>query len=525
MAERKEGPDTIDTYNPFFTERRWTPFYKRNVFTGVSQADQAANLVTSPSFTRFWSGGGEQADNTSLVRVNSAGRERNAVNLQHRGKYDVDFRPTPNPFPSRPVPPAGIRPIKWVDGIPELLDPSLLGLAPEQLWNEGGFRPDKFADIWPQLSPEEQAWWDKAIREKGGWNDKYLKHGYIEGKNSNVPSILQNQAGSLTRADRLRLTSMVYHVPDTGTERWINASSPNNLLGVSSEFSNAGMSGTSDFKPMIASHGRSALGRNTIDFLSTTSPDVALSVDSSRKLMDEYQLRQLLRNAVDQGTNKHFQNWGASKNAPLIYGITEPEIPVVGLPSEVQAAERRAGNIRRVGSTQSLPNGQPQTVIYGPPVKGMGAEVALNNTLHYGGKAAGLVGAVSEGLSIPRRRYEYINQMRAQSGLQPLTEPYDVNRFPDAPVSDLVKAQGLATGEAFVNFLTGGIADHYLHPEWEEPMEPVQRGYYSDAGQRVPNWVPNLQSTYQRPPDTYQDRPSFEKIGARFNNMYNKGLR
>ena len=42
---------------------------------------------------------------------------------------------------------------------------------------------------------------------------------------------------------------------------------------------------------------------------------------------------------------------------------------------------------------------------------------------------------------------------------------------------------------------TFGISDEYLHPEWREPMEPVQRGYYSDNGQRVPNWVPNLQST------------------------------
>jgi len=46
---------------------------------------------------------------------------------------------------------------------------------------------------------------------------------------------------------------------------------------------------------------------------------------------------------------------------------------------------------------------------------------------------------------------------------------------------------------------TFGISDEYLHPEWREPMEPVQRGYYSDNGQRVPNWVPNLQSTLLSP--------------------------
>ena len=46
---------------------------------------------------------------------------------------------------------------------------------------------------------------------------------------------------------------------------------------------------------------------------------------------------------------------------------------------------------------------------------------------------------------------------------------------------------------------TLGISDDYLHPEWREPIEPVQRGFYSDNGQRVPNWIPNLQSTYLQP--------------------------
>jgi len=58
---------------------------------------------------------------------------------------------------------------------------------------------------------------------------------------------------------------------------------------------------------------------------------------------------------------------------------------------------------------------------------------------------------------------------------------------------------GRAGIENAVNGATFGIYDHYVHPEWEPPMEPVQRGYYSDNGQRVPNWVPNLQSTLLSP--------------------------
>lgn len=515
MAERQEdAPYKMDTYNPFFTERKWTPFYKRYTFSGAGQADQAANLVTSPSFTKFWSGGGEQADNTSLVRVNAQGRETNAIDLKSRGKYDVDFKPTPNPFPKRPIPPEGIRPIKWVNNLPELLDPSLMGLSPEQLWNEGGFRPDKFQDIWPQLSPEEQAWWDDKIRGKGGYNDKYFRHGSIEGKNTNVPSILQNKAGALTRPDRVSLTSMLYHVPDTGTERWINASSPSNLFGVSAEFKDAGMSSTSDWKPRLTGH---RLTRsNPIEYISTTNPDVALSVGSSAKLMQEYQVGKMFEGAI--GDSDTMSKWNSSQPSvkkPLTPLLDIPKIgpEVVGIQSNVQEMERRAGSMRRVGYINPTQSGNPESVIFGPPVKGMAAEMRLNNTLHYGGKTLGVVGATSEGMSIPWRKYQILNQMRKERGEAPMSEPYDINRFPEGNISDQMKSHMLATGEAFVNFGTMGMYDDINYPEMREQITPVQRGYLSDNGQRVPNWIPNLQSTYQ-------GRPRYERQGVSFNHLY-----
>ena len=67
---------------------------------------------------------------------------------------------------------------------------------------------------------------------------------------------------------------------------------------------------------------------------------------------------------------------------------------------------------------------------------------------------------------------------------------------------NLVQNFGMRAQAGIENALavgTMGISDEYLHPEWREPMEPVQRGYYSDNGQRVPNWVPNLQSTLLSP--------------------------
>ena len=529
MAEQREdAPYKIDAYNPFFTERKYLPFYKRYSFisgNNIVPSNQVANLVTSPSFTEFWSGGASQADNTSLIRVKNASRDANSLRLSQSGKYNVDFKPTPNPFPARPTPPAGIRPIKWVNNLPELFDPSLLGMSPEQVWHEGGFRPDKFADLWPQLSAEEQAWWDEAIRGKGGYNSKYLKHGTIEGANSNVPSILQNKAGALTRADRLRLASMVYLAPDTGFERWVNASSPQNLIGVSRELSESGMGSRSDFKPQNST----LRARRTlpIQLLTTTNPDVATSVVPSMRLLDEYQLQRLMEGAID---NHHIENFDKPKyydprkvKLPLVNGNTTPfldvpkqEVPAVGIPSDVQRAEMQAGNVRTVGYMKPHGNGGVETVVYGPPTKGMAAEVLAGNMIHYGGKTLGLVGATTEGISVPWRKYQFINKDRELAGLPPISEPFDINKYPaGTTLSENVKGQILATGEAGFNFISMGIYDHYAYPELRKPMEPVQRGYYSDAGQKVPNWVPNLQSTYQ-------DRPRYERQGVQFNHLYPK---
>ena len=49
--------------------------------------------------------------------------------------------------------------------------------------------------------------------------------------------------------------------------------------------------------------------------------------------------------------------------------------------------------------------------------------------------------------------------------------------------------------ENTINPITFGAYDDYVHPNWREPMKPVQRGYHLDNGQQIPNWIPNLQST------------------------------
>ncbi len=55
-------------YAPEIIPEANMPFFRRYVFTGPSQADQAANLMTSPSWRSYWSSG--MTDNTHLTPFN-----------------------------------------------------------------------------------------------------------------------------------------------------------------------------------------------------------------------------------------------------------------------------------------------------------------------------------------------------------------------------------------------------------------------------------------------------------------------
>jgi hypothetical protein len=558
MAERKEGPNTIDTYNPFFTERRWTPFYKRHVFTGASQADQAANLITSPSFTSFWSGGGSQADLTTGVRLDSETRDvQLASGFKRR---NIDYTPNIPPKPTLPTPPPHIRPIKldtW--GYPLTQNPlgklgEHLGLGMEtaqEAFEHGMFVPAKHGDIWPHMTAEEQAWWHERTRGLGkgfNYNNQVSNWQAAKSAVADIPIELRNIPSALPRDERMLVNTLHYGMDagvghylvtnpnqrhaDLKNFRLVNASDPSTLSGVSQELSDYVGTGKNRgrYVPLSDRH-------NTgIMMVSSSNPELPLNLHNSRRVLAEAGQIRLENKAILDTTDYMMQRPDIPQARPvhkvnnLHIGGKLPETPHLDVVPAVKdefniGTGRYREDARRVGTIVSDASRNTTMNLYGPPVKGMGAEVALNNTLHYGGKTLGAVGAVAEGLSIPLRRYLFINKIREQSGLPPLSEPYDINKFPDASSSELVQGQILGTGEAMANFISMGIWDHYAHPEWRKPIEPVQRGYYSDAGQRVPNWVPNLQSTYQRPPDTYQDRPSFEKIGARFNNMYNKGLR
>ena len=541
MAERQENsPYTLDAYNPFFTERKWTPFYKRHVFTGGAQTEQAANLITSPSFQKFWSGGGSQGDYTSGLRVDSPKEQAEITRRGANNKYniDVDYKATAGPRPTLSIPPEGIRPIQ-VDkrGWPILRDNTMLGLNAQELHDRGAFRPAKFADIWPDLTPQEQAYWEKEIRGQKGYNSRLANWEGVLSKQTNIPIELRNISGALPREDRHLIRLLDYkYIPATenGLVRVVNASTPSNLLGVADELKAYSYGGGSVRNVSILPTVRHP---HTLQYVTTTNPDVALAPLQAGRVRSEASVLRLFHEATKLANAKDEVDAANLVKGFNFKPLQERFTPLTDIPAvdkEPFAIPKETFNtqVRRVGFIQPEPfhgvdaNGRPytdsqsttQTVVYGPPAKGRMAETILNNTVHYGGKTLGAVGAVSEGISIPWRKYQILNQMRAERGEAPMSEPYDINKFPEGGISDQIKSHMLATGEAFVNFGTMGYHDDVKYPEMRKQIDPVQRGYYSDNGQRVPNWVPNLQSTYQ-------DRPRYERQGVSFNHLYPKAPR
>ena len=557
MAEQREdAPYKMDTYNPFFTERKWTPFYKRHTFTGAGQADQAANLITSPSFQKFWSGGGNQADYTTGIRLDSATRDvRLASTFRER---NIDYIPQIPPKPTLPTPPSHIRSIQLdTFGYPLTQNPmSKFGESfgfgpqtPQEAFEHGMFVPAKNSDIWPHMTPEEQAWWHERTRGLGegqNYNSKVSNWHAAKGAMKDIPIELRNISGALPRDERRLINTLNYGMDagvtpylvtnpngrfDMKNFRLVNASDPSNLSSVSDELSQFVGDGrkTGRYVPPSTRH------KTGIMMLSSTNPEHPLSLHKARGVLE--QARQM-RSEYD-AINVNEGYYQMPQKEPLVRPLHRinnlsingplPKTPHLDIPEtrkdtfnvsagRYQEEIRRVGTItpnERVGRSDAMAT---TTTLYGPPAKGMAAEVALNNTLHYTGKTLGVAGAALEGVSIPWRKYQILNQMRAERGEAPMSEPYDINKFPEGGISDQIKSHMLATGEAFVNFGTFGIHDDIKYPEMREQITPLQRGYLSDNGQRVPNWVPNLQSTYQ-------DRPRYERQGVSFNHLYPKAPR
>jgi hypothetical protein len=388
----------------------YTPFYKRNVFTGINQAEQAANLLTSPSFTEYWSQGGSQADNTSLVRVSSTPRDVFVNN--NMSKYEYRHPRRIPSSPTRPTPPSGIRNIEWFMGGPRMSD-------------AGTMIPVEMESVWPELTAEEKTWWDDALKKHGKKTEEMAR---IRASNSNVPIEIRNIRGALPLEERRTLSLLNYHTNEYGQTRMVNASSPSNLLGVASELEDhvsvparAGLNKTGRFSPTLSR-------ASGISYLSTTSPDVALAVHDSRRLLDAGELIRLESEAAHSNYYPNI-NWG--KKSPEPINITPNEFddiaPVsrnpVAVPSQEARQARSVGRITRDSVPAGLgSNGQPirdalpstTTTIYGPPDKYAALRTAGKNAYNvaqtgfsYGMSGLALYGAIDAGMSVPARHEAY----------------------------------------------------------------------------------------------------------------------
>lgn len=168
-------------------------------------------------------------------------------------------------------------------------------------------------------------------------------------------------------------------------------------------------------------------------------------------------------NLLTQPLQRHAQSF-----ANVAKGVTEKDeflaMMQKGL-SNPEHAKNFATNYTRNPATRAMVNAE------------MGASAI---------KFLGKVGAVAAIATAPSSAVERRDRIFADWATN--------NRGYPHPIQDFgMRAQaGIENALAVGSF---GISDDALHPEWREPIEPLQRGYYSDNGQRVPNWVPNLQST------------------------------
>lgn len=416
----------------------YTPFYKRNVFTGINQAEQAANLLTSPSFTEYWSQGGSQADNTSLVRISSVPRDVDVNNNFKKYNYTTPLRTPSNP--RIPTPPNGIRNIEWFNGMPRLSE-------------TGNMFPVQMQSVWPELTAEEQEWWDDALKKyKKGITDAT----YARGANSNIPIEIRNIRGALPLEDRRTLSLLNYHTDAYGQTRMVNASSPSNLFGVASELE--------DHVSVPAKHNTSATGKfaptisraSRISYLSTTNPDVALSVHNSRRLLDAGELIRLEHEAASAAENvEAFQVKGGNTPPSRYDDIAPVSKNPVAVPAEEARQARSVGRITRDRVTGVDKSGKQwsdvlprtTTTIYGPPDKYAALRTAGKNAYNvaqtgfsYGMSGLALYGAIDAGMSVPARHEAYqrggSNWLLAQAGAQSdamlnfmSLGAYDANRY------------------------------------------------------------------------------------------------
>jgi hypothetical protein len=515
-------------YTPI-NEWNYVPFYKKNVFTGAGQADQAANLITSPSFTSFWSSGGSQEDNISAVRVTSATRDRDVTALASQGKYNIDS-PSPTP-PPRPVPPEGIRNIDfktyynkegyYLQGHQQVEIPWELRVenAPNRWSNmnydwhpDSPYRPATMQGTFPQLTHEEHNWWIKEMRGgeidpktglmSGGWNERYNDYYSARLKHESIPLALRNTAGAMVRDDRQLYSTLRYFTDGSGqgVYRGVNASSPTNLAGLSSELSLYGKG--SRFSVPTAN----PKWQSNILFVSSPSGELAMNTRNSQRVLglgDTYRLNE--RAITD--TAPYAANTGRpipEDTGPLL-DIAQQEPEAIALTKSNLNEARRVGMIQRdkisgvdkAGKHWQDARPSTTTTVYGPPSKSAQWMARGEQALHIGGKALMVLGGVMEQFNVPERMKGYYTNALQQ----------DPNWRPDP--SDKLGMAVWAGLESAMNFGTMGFWDQKDRIATDMTSGAGRgKGFY---GTMVP---PSGMTSVHSAPDRY------ERQGVSFNHIY-----
>lgn len=503
----------------------YAPFFKRNVFTGMSQADQAANLITSPSFQNFWSRGGNQIDNISAIRIESPTRERQITQLISQGKFNLDTKLSPSP--KYPIPPEGIRMIDkafydnkenfYLKGNQKIEIPYHLRVenAPSKWGNmnydwhpDSPYRPSSNQGTYPLLTHEEHNWWKEKLQgggkdslglRQGGWNERYRDWLNLKAAHENVPLALRNTSGAMVREDR-QLYSLLRHYTDIAEgNRGVNASSPSNLQGVSAELSTHSQYGK--FSPSIANNNR---WTNNILFTSSPSADLATDTRNAQRVLgagDTYRLNERALSVSQPDLKSTSANFMNSSSGLLDVAEQEPEALVLRRKAIDEA--RRVGRItkdsvsfidKKTGQVGYDPLPTTTTTIYGPPDKYAGLKTALKNTAYVGAKVLAVVGGALEVARVPDRvKGYYINALKDNP-----------NWRPDA--SDKFGMSLFAGVETAANFATMGLYD--VSPQIRKDATSTAgygKGYY---GTMIPE--KGTTSVHYNPDSRYDKKQGFE---------------
>jgi hypothetical protein len=445
------------------------------------------------------------------------------------GKYDIDAKaPVP---PPRPVPPEGIRNIDfrtyynkegyYLQGNQQVEIPWELRVenAPNRWSNmnydwhpDSPYRPATMQGTFPQLTHEEHNWWHEAMQggevdpktglKKTGYNELSRRYSAAKGSHESIPLALRNTAGAMVRDDRQLYSTLRYFTDGSGqgVYRGVNASTPENLAGLSAELSLYGKGGR------FAVPTANTRWQSNILFTSSPSSELAMNTRNSQRVLglgDTYRLNE--RAVVD--ANPHFQNVGRPlpENKGPLLDIAQPEPEAIALTKGNLDEARRVGMIQRdsisgvdkAGKSWTDARPSTTTTVYGPPSKTAQWMAKAEQGLHIGGKVLMVLGGVMEQFNVPdRMKGYYINALQQ-----------DPNWRPDP--SDKLGMAMWAGVESALNFGTMGM--------WDQ-KERIATDMTSGAGRGkgfYGTMVPPVGTTsVHSVPDRY------ERQGISFNHVY-----